>query len=552
MKKQIHHGEEARRGLLKGVDEIANAVKVTLGPKGRNVIIDKANSSPLITKDGVTVAKNIDLEDELENMAVRIIKQVAERTAEEAGDGTTTATVLAQAIMDAATEKLNDSNVNPIEMYRGMEKALNYIVNELKKLSISVSKDSNLLESVATISANSDAIIGNMIVDAIRQVDDDGVIAIEESTKLDSMVEVVEGLEFDRGLVSNALITDNHKLRADLKDVSLILTDQKLNDPQKIIPILDRIKTNDRSVVFIAQDFSDQFIATMVINKMRGILNVALIKSPGMGSERDEIMKDIAALTGGTYLAKNQGYDLANLDMKQGFRDEWLGSADRILSNNKVTTIIGGHGDRDMLVKRVEEVKVQLEQEQSAYAKEKITERLGKLAGGVAIIRVGGRSETEIKEKKDRVEDALSATRAALSEGIVPGGGIALLRIGSEMSLDELKTKSSGEQVGAQILKDICKVPFATILNNVGLEQKESETITNQILKKDDFQYGYDARELKYDDMMTAGIIDPAKVTRVALESAVSIVGLFITTECALVNITPDEPVAAPNPNPFA
>lgn len=544
MKKLIYHGEEARKSLLEGVNLIASAVRVTLGPKGRNVIIDKEYGDPIITKDGVTVAKEIDVEDRLTNMAVKIIMQVAERTADEAGDGTTTATVLAQEIMASSMAELESDDVNPIELQRGMYKVLNVLVEKLKEVSISVDRNSDLTKEVAVISANNDTTIGGMIIDAITQVQDEGVIAVEESKTMKSSVEVVEGLEFDRGLVSNALITDKNKLRSDLKNPRIFITDQRLGIlDEKFIQMLDRGNVADQPTVIIAQDFSDQFTATLVVNHVRQILKVALIKAPGMGDERGEILKDIAALTGGTVISEKLGMKLDDLEE---INDEWLGEADRVITSNKLTTIIGGRGEAEKIAERVEIMRTQLDDEDSAFKKERLYERLAKLSGGVAVIKVGGRSETEIKERKDRVEDALSATRAALAEGIVPGGGVTLMKLAKEFDISKVDFDTADEEAGARIILESCQAPFIQILENAG--QYESG-IVNEVTGAKKFNTGYDAKNDKIVDLIKAGIVDPTKVTRVALESAVSIVGLFITTECAIVNI-PEE--KKPEVNQFA
>ena len=548
MKVKVITGADARKGLNEGVDEIANAVKVTLGPKGRNVIIDKPNTVPVITKDGVTVAEAIEVEGDIQNMAVRIIKQVAQRTADEAGDGTTTATVLAQAIMKEANNVLEDDKVNPIELQRGMDKLVKVIVAKLKDYAIEVTKDSDSVEHVAKISANNDATIGGMIVEALRAVENDGVIAVEESMKPQSSVEVVEGLEFNRGLSNNTYITDNSKMRADMKEPYIFITDQNISTfTQPLANLLDKTNQQERPVIFIAPDFGDQVTATLVVNKMKGILKVAAIRAPGMGSEREEILKDIAILTGGKVISRKEtGVALNEIEE---FDLEWLGSCDRLTSDMKNTTIIGGHGQGDDINERVDQIKVQIGLAEGTLEKTKLHERLAKIAGGVAIIKVGGVSETAIKEKKDRVDDALAATKAALAEGIVPGGGAALLKIANSINLNDSDFDTKDEIRGAQILLDVCKVPFTTILDNSG---DDVDKITKRLLKDKDFNTVYDAKNGAICDAVEHGIVAPAKVTRVALESAVGIVGVFITTEAALV-IIPDAAadVKAAASNPF-
>ena len=535
MAKDIKFDAEARDGLKRGVDALANAVKVTLGPKGRNVIISKAFGAPTVTKDGVTVAKEIELENELENMGAQMVKEVASKTNDLAGDGTTTATVLAQAIVKEGLKNVA-AGANPMDLKRGIDKAVKSIVIDLEKQSQQVGNSSEKIKQVAAISANNDDVIGDLIATAFGKVGKEGVITVEEAKGMDTYVDVVEGMQFDRGYLSPYFVTDADKMIADLENPYILLFDKKISNLNEILPILEPVSQSGRPLLIIAEDVDGQALATLVVNKLRGGLKIAAVKAPGFGDRRKAMLEDIAILTGGTVISEERGFSLENATL------DLLGTAETITVDKDNTTIINGSGDAHTIKARVNQIKAQIETTTSDYDKEKLQERLAKLAGGVAVLYVGAASEVEMKEKKDRVDDALHATRAAVEEGIVAGGGVALVR--AIKVLEKITTDNLDEVTGVQIVARAIESPLRTIVENAG---GEGSVVINKVLegKKD---FGYDAKSDKYVDMLKAGIIDPKKVTRVALENAASVAGMILTTECALVDIKEDNPAGGMPP----
>jgi chaperonin GroEL len=535
MAKDIKFDVEARDGLKRGVDALANAVKVTLGPKGRNVIISKAFGAPNVTKDGVSVAKEVELEDELENMGAQMVKEVASKTNDLAGDGTTTATVLAQAIVKEGLKNVA-AGANPMDLKRGIDKAVTSIVDDLNKQSEVVGNSSEKIKQVASISANNDDVIGDLIATAFGKVGKEGVITVEEAKGTDTYVDVVEGMQFDRGYLSPYFVTDADKMIADLENPYILLFDKKISNLQEILPILEPVAQSSRPLLIIAEDVDGQALATLVVNKLRGGLKIAAVKAPGFGDRRKAMLEDIAILTGGTVISEERGFSLENATL------DLLGTAETVTIDKDNTTIVNGNGDGEAIKARVNQIKAQIETTTSDYDKEKLQERLAKLAGGVAVLYVGAASEVEMKEKKDRVDDALHATRAAVEEGIVAGGGVALVR--AKKTLEKITTDNLDEVTGVQIVARAIESPLRTIVENAG---GEGSVVINKVLegKKD---FGYDAKADKYVDMLKAGIIDPKKVTRVALENAASVAGMILTTECALVDIKEDNPAAAMPP----
>ena len=529
MAKDIKFDIEARDGLKRGVDALANAVKVTLGPKGRNVIIGKSFGGPSVTKDGVSVAKEIELEDELENMGAQMVKEVASKTNDLAGDGTTTATVLAQAIVKEGLKNVA-AGANPMDLKRGIDKAVEAIVANLDKQSQKVGSSSEKIKQVASISANNDDVIGDLIATAFGKVGKEGVITVEEAKGLDTYVDVVEGMQFDRGYLSPYFVTDSDKMVADLENPYILLFDKKISNLQEILPILEPVAQSGRPLLIIAEDVEGQALATLVVNKLRGGLKIAAVKAPGFGDRRKAMLEDIAILTGGTVISEERGFSLENADLSM------LGTAETVTIDKDNTTIVNGEGKAADIKARVNQIKAQIETTTSDYDKEKLQERLAKLAGGVAVLYVGAASEVEMKEKKDRVDDALHATRAAVEEGIVAGGGVALVR--AKSVLEKLTTDNLDETTGIQIVARAIEAPLRTIVENAGGEG--SVVVAKVIEGKKDF--GYDAKSEAYVDMLKAGIIDPKKVTRVALENAASVSGMILTTECALVDIKEDNP----------
>ncbi len=533
MAKDIKFDIEARDGLKRGVDALANAVKVTLGPKGRNVIIGKSFGGPQVTKDGVSVAKEIELEDELENMGAQMVKEVASKTNDLAGDGTTTATVLAQAIVKEGLKNVA-AGANPMDLKRGIDKAVDSIVSDLDKQSKKVGNSSEKIKQVASISANNDDTIGELIAEAFGKVGKEGVITVEEAKGTDTYVDVVEGMQFDRGYLSPYFVTDADKMIADLENPYILLFDKKISNLQEILPILEPVAQSGRPLLIIAEDVEGQALATLVVNKLRGGLKIAAVKAPGFGDRRKAMLEDIAILTGGTVISEEQGFSLENADLSM------LGTAETVTIDKDNTTIVNGSGKASDIKARVNQIKAQMETTTSDYDKEKLQERLAKLAGGVAVLYVGAASEVEMKEKKDRVDDALHATRAAVEEGIVAGGGVALVR--AKKTLEKITTDNLDETTGVQIVNKAIESPLRTIVENAG---GEGSVVINKVLegKKD---FGYDAKSESYVDMLKAGIIDPKKVTRIALENAASVAGMILTTECALVDIKEEAPAAMP------
>ena len=533
MAKDIKFDIEARDGLKRGVDALANSVKVTLGPKGRNVILSKSFGGPQVTKDGVTVAKEIELENELENMGAQMVKEVASKTNDLAGDGTTTATVLAQAIVKEGLKNVA-SGANPMDLKRGIDKAVSCITEELNKQSKQVGNSSEKIQQVASISANNDSTIGNLIAKAFGKVGKEGVITVEEAKGTDTYVDVVEGMQFDRGYLSPYFVTNADKMITELENPYILLFDKKISNLQEILPILEPVSQSGKALLIIAEDVEGQALATLVVNKLRGGLKIAAVKAPGFGDRRKAMLEDIAILTGGTVVSEERGFSLENADLSM------LGTAETITIDKDNTTIVNGAGKASDIKARVSQIKAQIETTTSDYDKEKLQERLAKLAGGVAVLYVGAASEVEMKEKKDRVDDALHATRAAVEEGIVAGGGVALVR--TKEKLAKLKSENADETTGIQIVDKAIEAPIRTIVENAGGEG--SIVIAKVIDSKDNM--GYDAKNEEYVDMLKAGIIDPKKVTRIALENAASVAGMILTTECAVIEIKEDTPAPMP------
>ena len=533
MAKDIKFDIEARDGLKRGVDALANSVKVTLGPKGRNVIISKSFGGPQVTKDGVTVAKEIELENELENMGAQMVKEVASKTNDLAGDGTTTATVLAQAIVKEGLKNVA-SGANPMDLKRGIDKAVSCITDELNKQAKQVGNSSEKIQQVASISANNDSTVGNLIAKAFEKVGKEGVITVEEAKGTDTYVDVVEGMQFDRGYLSPYFVTNADKMITELENPYILLFDKKISNLQEILPILEPVSQSGKALLIIAEDVEGQALATLVVNKLRGGLKIAAVKAPGFGDRRKAMLEDIAILTGGTVVSEERGFSLENADLSM------LGTAETITIDKDNTTIVNGAGKASEIKARVSQIKAQIETTTSDYDKEKLQERLAKLAGGVAVLYVGAASEVEMKEKKDRDDDALHATRAAVEEGIVAGGGVALVR--TKDKLAKLKSENADETTGIQIVHKAIEAPIRTIVENAGGEG--SIVIAKVIDSKDNM--GYDAKNEEYVDMLKAGIIDPKKVTRIALENAASVAGMILTTECAVIDIKEDSPAPMP------
>jgi chaperonin GroEL len=533
MAKDIQFDVQAREGLKRGVDALANAVKVTLGPKGRNVIIGKSFGGPQVTKDGVTVAKEIELEDTLENMGAQMVKEVASKTNDLAGDGTTTATILAQAIVQEGLKNVA-AGANPMDLKRGVDKAVEAIVNDLDKQAVQVGDSSEKIKQVASISANNDETIGALITQAFEKVGKEGVITVEEAKGTDTYVDVVEGMQFDRGYLSPYFVTDSEKMEADLENPYILLFDKKISTMKDLLPVLEPVAQTGKPLVVVAEDVDGEALATLVVNKLRGSLKIAAVKAPGFGDRRKAMLEDIAILTGGTVISEERGFTLENTTI------DMLGTAEKVTIDKDNTTIVNGAGDAEAIKARVNQIKAQIETTTSDYDKEKLQERLAKLAGGVAVLYVGAASEVEMKEKKDRVDDALHATRAAVEEGIVSGGGVALLN--ARKVIQKIKTENPDEATGNQIVYSAVEAPLRTIVSNAG---GEGSVVVSKV-EEGKANFGYDAKSEAYVDMQDAGIIDPKKVTRVALENAASVAGMVLTTECALVDIKEDVPPAAP------
>ena len=529
MAKNITFDIEARDALKRGVDALANAVRVTLGPKGRNVIIDRKFGAPIITKDGVTVAKEIELEDAVENMGAQMVKEVASKTADIAGDGTTTATVLAQAIVTTGLKNVA-AGANPMDLKRGIDKAVKAVVGELQKQSIEVGDNLDKIEQVASISANNDNSIGALIAEAMAKVKKEGVITVEEAKGTDTTVEVVEGMQFDRGYLSPYFVTNAEKMEAELENAYILIYDKKISNMKDMLPILEQTTQTGRPILIIAEDVDGEALATLVVNKIRGSLKIAAVKAPGFGDRRKAMLEDIAILTGGTVVSEERGFKLENATI------EMLGQADKIVIDKDNTTVVNGKGEKEAIQLRVNQIKAQMETTTSDYDREKLQERLAKLAGGVAVLYVGAASEIEMKEKKDRVDDALAATRAAVEEGIVPGGGVALVRAAA--ALEMIEVENEDERTGVQIITKAIEAPLRQIVANAG---GEGAVIVSKIQEgKADF--GYNAKTDTFEPMLEAGIIDPTKVTRVALENAASVAGMLLTTECVLADIPEENP----------
>ena len=523
MAKQIFFDIEARNKMKKGVDTLANAVKVTLGPKGRNVVIEKKFGAPQVTKDGVTVAKEIELDDAIENMGAQMVKEVASKTADIAGDGTTTATVLAQAIISEGLKNVA-AGANPMDLKRGIDKAVIAIVENLRSQSQKVGDDSSKIEQVATISANSDETIGKLIAQAMEKVGKEGVITVEEAKGTDTTVEVVEGMQFDRGYISPYFVTNSEKMEVELQNPYILIYDKKISAMKDILHILEKVAQSSRPLVIIAEDLEGEALATLVVNKLRGTLKVAAVKAPGFGDRRKEMLQDLAILTAGIVISEDQGYKLDNADLT------YLGQATSITIDKDNTTIVGGKGEKEGITARVNQIKSQIENTTSDYDREKLQERLAKLSGGVAVLYVGAATEVEMKEKKDRVDDALHATRAAVEEGIVPGGGVAYIR--AIEALEGLKGLNEDETTGIQIIKRAIEEPLRQIVINSGIEG----SIVVQKIKEGKADFGFNARTEVYENLFAAGVIDPTKVSRVALENAASIAGMLLTTECVVAD----------------
>ena len=535
MAKEIKFNTDVRAAMKNGADALANAVKVTLGPKGRNVVIDKKFGAPQITKDGVTVAKEVELEDRFENMGAQMVKEVASKTNEQAGDGTTTATVLAQAIMNVGLKNVT-AGANPMDLKRGIDKAVAAVVENLKAQSQPVGEDYSKIEQVGTVSANNDATIGKLIADAMSKVKKDGVITVEEAKGTETEVKVVEGMQFDRGYISPYFMTNGDKMEAVLDDAYILLTDKKIANMEDLMPVLEPIAREAKSLLIIAEDVEGQALTTLVVNRLRNVLKVAAVKAPGFGDRRKEMLQDIATLTGGVVISEERGFTLANANVQM------LGKAEKVTITKENTVIVGGAGDQAAIKERADQIRKQIETTKSDYDREKLQERLGKLAGGVAVIYVGASSEIEMKEKKDRVDDALHATRAAVEEGYLPGGGVAYIRAAE--ALKGLKGENEDETTGIHIVARAIEEPLRQIAANAGVE---ASVIINKIREgKGDF--GYNARTDEYVNMYEAGVIDPTKVARVALENAASVSGMFLTTECGIVDIPEPAPAAPAMP----
>jgi len=519
--KNIQFEIDARDRLKRGVDHLANAVKVTLGPKGRNVIIDKKFGAPQVTKDGVTVAKEIELKDAVENMGAQMLKEVASKTADIAGDGTTTATVLAQAIVTAGLKNVA-AGANPMDLKRGIDKAVTSVVDELKKMSKAVGDDNAKIKQVATISANNDEFIGALIAEAMAKVKKEGVITVEEAKGTDTTVEVVEGMQFDRGYLSPYFVTNAEKMEADLENAYILIYDKKISTMKELLPVLEKTAQTGKPLLIISEDVDGEALATLVVNKIRGALKVAAVKAPGFGDRRKAMLEDIAILTGGTVISEERGFKLENADLNM------LGKAEKISIDKDNTTIVNGAGKKADIAGRVAQIKAQIETTTSDYDKEKLQERLAKLAGGVAVLYIGAATEVEMKEKKDRVDDALHATRAAVEEGIVPGGGVAYIR--AQKALDKMEGANNDETTGVGIVRRAIEEPLRQIVANAGLEG----SIVVQKVRDGKADFGFNARTEEYENLLGAGVIDPTKVTRVALENAASIASMLLTTECVI------------------
>lgn len=535
MAKEIKFNMDARSLMKKGADALADAVKVTLGPKGRNVVLDKKFGAPQITKDGVTVAKEIELDDHFENMGAQLVKEVASKTNDQAGDGTTTATVLAQAIINVGLKNVT-AGANPMDLKRGIDKAVDAVVENLKKQSQPVGNDYDKIAQVGTISANNDSVIGKLIADAMSKVKKEGVITVEEAKGTSTEVKVVEGMQFDRGYISPYFMTNPDKMEAVLDQPKILITDKKISAMKDLLPILEPLARDGKSLLIIAEDVDGEALTTLVVNRLRGTLKVAAVKAPGFGDRRKEMLQDIATLTGGIVVSEERGFTLENMT------PDMLGSADKVTIDKENTTVVNGAGDKQAIADRVAQIKKQIETTTSDYDKEKLKERLAKLAGGVAVLYVGAASEIELKEKKDRVEDALNATRAAVEEGIVAGGGVAYLR--AIDALKKIKGANEDEQTGVNIIIRALEEPLRMICENAG----EEGSVIIQKVREGKADFGYNARTDKYENLLAGGVIDPTKVTRIALQNAASVAGMFLTTECVIADKKEENPAPAVPP----
>ncbi len=532
MAKEIKFEIKAREELKKGVDALADAVKVTLGPKGRNVIIDKKFGAPHITKDGVSVAREVELEDPFQNMGAQLVKEVASKTGDDAGDGTTTATVLAQAIINVGLKNVA-AGANPMDIKRGIDKAVAVVVSNIREMSEEVGDDFKKIEDVARVSANNDENIGRLIAEAMKKVKKEGVITVDEAKGTETTVDIVEGMQFDRGYISPYFVTNTEKMECEMDSPYILLYDKKISNLKDLLPILEASAQSGRPLLIIAEDVDQEALATLVVNRLRGSLKICAVKAPGFGDRRKEMLEDIAVLTGGVVISEEKGMKLESATI------DFLGRAEKIEVNKENTTIINGAGAKDAIAARVAQIKAQIEKTTSDYDREKLQERLAKLAGGVAVLHIGAPSEVEMKEKKDRVDDALSATRAAIAEGIVPGGGVAYIRCVAQ--LEGLKGDNDDETTGIMIVKRAIEEPLRQIVANAGVEG----AVVVQKVKEGTGDFGYNARTDKYENLMAAGVIDPAKVTRVALENAASIAGMFLTTECVIAEKKEENPAPA-------
>ena len=529
MAKIINFNDEARKKLEIGVNTLADAVKITLGPKGRNVVIEKKFGAPQISKDGVTVAKEIELKDSFENMGAQMVREVASKTADKAGDGTTTATVLAQSIIGVGLKNVT-AGANPMDLKRGIDLAVETVIKSLKKQTRQVGDDYNKIEQVARVSSNNDASIGKLIAEAMKKVKKEGVITVEEAKGTETTVEIVEGMQFDRGYISPYFVTNTEKMECVMENPYILIHDKKISSMKDLLPILEAVVQASRPFVIIAEDIDGEALATLVVNKLRGSLKVVAVKAPGFGDRRKEMLEDLAVLTGGTVVTEERGFKLETTTL------EMLGKADKVSIDKDNSTIVNGAGEKTAIKARINQIKAQIENTTSDYDKEKLQERLAKLSGGVAVLYIGASSEVEMKEKKDRVDDALHATRAAVEEGIVPGGGIAYIR--AIKDIEKLKGSNEDEQTGIEIIKRALEEPLRQIVENAGLE---GSVIVNKVIgEKDDF--GFNAQTEKYENLYKAGVIDPTKVTRIALENAASVAGMFLTTECVIAEIKEDKP----------
>lgn len=533
MSKLIEFDTKGRDDLKRGVDQLADAVKVTLGPQGRNVVMDKKFGAPSITKDGVSVAQEIELQEPIENMGAQMVKEVASKTSDTAGDGTTTATVLATAIINSGLKNVT-AGANPTDLKRGIEIGVEKVVEDLKNRSIEVGDDNQKVQQIASISANNDEEIGKLIADSMQKVKKEGVITVEEAKGTDTYVDIVEGMQFDRGYLSPYFVTDTEKMQTDLDDPYILICDKKISNMKELMPLLEKVVQSNKPVLIIAEEVEGEALATLVVNKMRGTFKVAAVKAPGFGDRRKAMLEDIAVLTGGTVISEDKGHTLENADLS------YLGSAEKISIDKDNTTIVNGKGENDDIQARINQIKTQVEQTDSDYDSEKLQERLAKLAGGVAVLYVGAASEVEMKAKKDRVDDALNATRAAVEEGIVPGGGVSFIR--SVKALDNVKGNNEDQNTGIGIVQKAIQEPLRQIVENAG---QDGSIVLEKVKENDEDNFGYNAKNEQYEDLLKAGVIDPTKVSRVAIENAGSVAGMLLTTECVLADNPEDEQESA-------